>query len=233
MPETKYLDDLLDVEVPAPSDGQVLYWDAPTALWKAKTILVAAAIIERVVRYSTDDAWAYYTGADWVINLTYALGIAGYYGATYQGSGMGMRFVNIYLPPTAIITHAYLKLTCGTAGDKIEVKTRIRGEKNVDPLTFSTIDDYNARTRTTATIDWDNIPTWQLGELYQSPDIKDVIKEIITLPDWASGNPLVIFWDDHDFRTPPVAGKDRRARSQNHATPVPPILYIEYTPYVK
>lgn len=35
-PPVIYLDDLLDVEVPTPSDGQILTWEAATSLWKAK-----------------------------------------------------------------------------------------------------------------------------------------------------------------------------------------------------
>lgn len=35
-PVIKYLDDLEDVEVPTPEDGQKLTWEAATSLWKAK-----------------------------------------------------------------------------------------------------------------------------------------------------------------------------------------------------
>ncbi|GAI46982.1 unnamed protein product, partial [marine sediment metagenome] len=38
------LNDLLDVEVPSPADGDVLYWDAAAARWKSKQPPVASLI---------------------------------------------------------------------------------------------------------------------------------------------------------------------------------------------
>lgn len=35
-PPIQYLDDLLDVEVPSPADGDVLYWNEAAAQWKGK-----------------------------------------------------------------------------------------------------------------------------------------------------------------------------------------------------
>ncbi|GAH38671.1 unnamed protein product, partial [marine sediment metagenome] len=65
-------------------------------------------------------------------------------------------------------------------------------------------------------------------ELYQSPDIKDIIQEIVNLPAWVSGNPIAIFWDDHEARTATDTERLRRARSWDHASRTPPMLYIEY-----
>ncbi|GAH46716.1 unnamed protein product, partial [marine sediment metagenome] len=64
--------------------------------------------------------------------------------------------------------------------------------------------------------------------LYQSPDIKDIIQEIINLDGWASGNPLAIFWDDHDDRSDHNAATVRRYKSWDHADRQPPMLYIEW-----
>lgn len=229
MADDTYLNDIEDVEVPAPEDGDVLYWDEATSLWKCKAPAVGGATMERVVRYSTDDALVWWNGSIWTINLTHNGCLAGYWNSAEQGYGAGMRFVNIYIPENAIITHAYLKLTARSTDTSTEVKTRIRGEKNAAPLTFSNIADYNARTRTNTVIDWDDIPSWTLGELYQSPDIKAIIQEIIDLEDWAFAHSIVIFWDDHDLRTPAIDYKLRRARSFNHVDPVPVMLYIEWT----
>ena len=38
MAERQNLDDLNDVDVPSPTDGYVLYWDAATSLWKCKSV---------------------------------------------------------------------------------------------------------------------------------------------------------------------------------------------------
>ncbi|GAI13719.1 unnamed protein product, partial [marine sediment metagenome] len=50
-----YLNDLLDVSVPSPADGDIVYWDAAAGLWKAKQPPVGGGTVERLVRASADD----------------------------------------------------------------------------------------------------------------------------------------------------------------------------------
>ncbi|GAI04529.1 unnamed protein product, partial [marine sediment metagenome] len=153
----------------------------------------------------------------------------GYWLANNERKGGGGRFRLIHIPPGATITHAYLKLTARSTDNLPNVNTRLRGELNINPTTFGAIADYLARERTAAVVDWDDIPPWTLGTQYQSPDIKTIIQEIVNLDGWASGNPLVIFWDDHDDRSAHTSYTVRRARSWNHTLKTPPILYIEWT----
>lgn len=138
------------------------------------------------------------------------------------------RFLNIEVPPSKTIEEARLILTCRSTDSSSPVNSILRGEKNINPSTFSNYADYASRVRTDALRYWDDIADWTAGEVYQSPDIKDIIQEIINLPDWASGNPIVIFWDDHDGRTPTAGSCLRRARSFDHASATPPKLYIRY-----
>lgn len=228
MAEIQYLDDLLDVAVPAPADGDILYWDAATSLWKSKQPPVGGGIVERLVRVSADDIEAHWNGAAWVASITSDAWWVGYFSGSYQKMGGAGRFLNIYIPPGAAILEAYLKLTARTSDASTGVKSRLRGEKNTNPATFSTYANYDARTRTTAQIDWDDIPSWTLGTLYQSPDIKTIIQEIVNLAGWTSGNPIVIFWDDHEARTATDVARLRRARSWNHTSRTPPMLYIKW-----
>ena len=222
------LNDLEDVDVPDPDDGDILYYDEPTSLWKSKQVAVGGGTVERLVRTSTDDIAVWWTGAIWATNPYANWWFVGYYSAAYQKNGGGGRFLNIYIPKGATITHAYLKQTARTGDATTGVKTRIHGEKVANPSTFSLYPDYAARPRTTAVIDWDNIATWTAGTLYSSPDIKTIIKEIVDQDAWASGNPLVIFWDDHEARTATDIQRCRRARPWDHASRTPPMLYIEW-----
>lgn len=229
MADIQNLNDLLDVEVPSPEDGDVLYWDATASLWKCKAVPVGGGTVERVVRSSTDDAYAYWNASAWVFSLDNERWHVGYWNVNQLKVGGAGRFLDIYIPKDATIIHAYLKPTARSSDTATEIKTRIHGEKNANPITFSNIANYQARTLTDAVIDWDDIASWTLGELYQSPDIKTIIQEIVNLDAWASGNPLVIFWDDHDDRTAHIDSKERRARSWDHANHTPPMLYIEWT----
>ncbi|MBA7660508.1 hypothetical protein ES703_68510 [subsurface metagenome] len=222
------LNDLEDVDVPDPDDGDILYYDDATGLWKGKQPPVGGGTVERLVRASTDDIEVHLDVATWHASLTADAWYVGYYSANFQKLGGAGRFRNIYIPKDATITHAYLRQTARTADASLLVKSRIHGEQNANPATFSTLADYNTRTRTDAVIDWDDIATWVLGTLYSSPDIKTIIEEIVALGAWASGNPLVIFWDDHDARTNTDIERLRRARSWDHALRTPPMLYIEW-----
>jgi len=188
----------------------------------------AGGTVERLVRASVDDISVHWSGAAWVANYTVDYWIVGYFSATYQKMGGAGRFLNIYVPKDASITHAYLKLLCRTNDNAVEVKTRLYGEKTASPAVFSDYANYAARTRTDAVVDFDDIETWVVGTLYSSPDIKSIIEEIVALPDWASGNSLVIFWDDHDDRTAHIDDKVRRGRSWDNVARNPPMLYIEW-----
>lgn len=229
MDSIRYLFELEDVYVPAPVDGDVLYWDAAASLWKAKAVAAGGGIIERVVRFSSDDTYVYWSGSLWKCEPINERWHVGYWLSAEQKCGGGGRFVNIYIPNGAIISTAYLKLTARSSDTKPNVKSKVHGEKNATPATFTNYADYDARVRTDAVIPWDDIPSWTVNELYQSPAIKDIIQEIINLEGWESGNNLVLFWDDHDDLTPHVSNTVRRAKSWDKKQSVPPMLYIEWT----
>ena len=228
MAVVQYLNDLLDVSVPDPVDGDILYWDAAAGLWKAKQPPVGGGTVERLVRVSADDIGVRWYDPNWTFDLTWDSLTVGYWSATNFKRGGGNRFLNIYIPKDATIIHAYFKPTARDSSNIANVNTRLHGEKNAAPATFSNYADYDARTRTDAVIDWDNIAAWTAGILYQSPDIKSIIEEIVALDGWASGNPIVIFWDDHDDRSAHVNDTIRRARTWDHASRTPPMLYIEW-----
>lgn len=229
MDSIRYLNELEDVHVPAPVDGDVLYWDAAASLWKAKAVAAGGGTQERLIRFSADDCDVRWTGAAWQLALINEYWTCGYWASNNYKKGGGGRFVNIYIPKDAIIQHAYFKVIARNSDVKVQVNTRLHGELAANPATFSNIANYNARARTVAVIDWDNIPSWTAGTEYQSPDIKDIVQEIVNLAGWVSGNPIVIFWDDHDGRSTAISETARRARSWEHSDPVPPMLYIEWT----
>lgn len=201
MADPVYLDDLEDVEVPDPTDGDVLYWDEAASLWKCKAFVPVFDSLEKPIIASSDDCRVVWNGAAWAISLTIVNWSSGYWKSTDCRQGGGGCYQNITIPPGALITNAYLKVTASYSCSGTVVRSRIHGEKNINPATFSTLEDYQGRARTDAVIDWDNIPAWIQNAVYHSPNIKSIIQEIVNLPGWSSGNPIVIFWDDHEDRT--------------------------------
>jgi hypothetical protein len=154
---------------------------------------------------------------------------------TYQ-YGEGMRFTNITIPNAPIIDSAHLPLRAYASRNGTVVNTRISAEDVDDAITFA--DDAAAfdtrwAARTTARVNWDAIPAWTVDTDYDSPEIKTVIQEIVDREGWASGNDIVIFWDDFDDRSShtTVTGDYTRREiySYDGSTTKAPKLVITYT----
>lgn len=174
----------------------------------------------------TDDCVRNYVNTSYWV--TPALLYAGYISATYSGLGSASRFLNVTIPAGSTITLAQLKLVCYVTDTETVVNNRLRAEANINPLTFSTKEDFDARVWTTH-IHWDALPAWTLNEEYISPDIKACIQEVINLPGWASGNPMVVLRDDFELQSDQVSNHLRTAYDFADSSTKAAKLYVEYT----
>jgi len=140
-----------------------------------------------------------------------------------------MRFTNITIPKGSTITAAYITITARADRSATVVNSKIHGEDADSPSAFSDYSDYSGRPRTSAEVNWDDIPAWTQNNEYDSPDISAIIQEIIDREGWASGNALVIFWDDHDDRSTHSDQTNRAGQSYDGSSGQAPELHIEYT----
>lgn len=184
------------------------------------------------VTASTDDCSRLLTTSSW--GLAYEVCYAGRSSeVTWYMYGSGMRFTNITIPQGATINSALLELVAKFASTGETVNTRISAEDIDDAPTFA--DDAAAfdtrySTHTAAIVDWDNIGGWSAGDTYDSPEIKTVIQEIVDRAGWASGNDIVIFWEDFDNRSTITSGDPlKEPYSYNGSPTYAPKLVIEYT----
>ena len=187
------------------------------------------------VTASTDDAWRRLTSSNFSRVLT--SNIAGADNTTYQ-NGSGMRFLNITIPKEATINSAKITLRCKTAKAGVACNTRISAEDVDDAPTFANdLGAFDTRwaARTTARMDWDAIPAWTQDVDYDSPTtdgvttFASIIQEVIDRASWASGNDIVIFWDDFDDRSDHNADARRDAYAYDSSTEFAPKLVITYT----
>lgn len=100
-----------------------------------------------------------------------------------------LRFA-VAVPQGATITGA--TLTAHEAALSNTADTIIRAEAADDPAAPTSSADMAARTRTTATTVW-NL-TSASGTIV-SPDLSEVIQEVVDRPGWASGNALLLIWE--------------------------------------
>ena len=110
----------------------------------------------------------------------------------------GFRFTNVNIPQGSIINSAYLKLKASTIPpDGTMPDTFIEGEDSDNAATFSTMNDYDGRPRTSASVSW-TPSAWVEDTWYTSPDIRNIIQEIVNRSGWRKGNALALFWRDAD-----------------------------------
>ena len=141
----------------------------------------------------------------------------------YHGDlgGGAARLLDIAIPQGATITSSYLTFrSAGTVpGTSI---TRIWAQDSDDTVTFTTRAELDARPMTGAYVDW-TVPPWGPGYDKQSADISSAIQEVISRPDWSSGNSLVLVWLDQSH-TRTVSGW-----AYDGSTTYAPKLHIEWT----
>jgi len=186
--------------------------------------------VDEQVGLSLDDVKRGLSADSWYPTST--TNTAGAETSTNYRWGVGLRFQTVAIEPD--ISTSYLIFKCKQATSGTTVRTRISAEDVDDAPTFA--DDksaFDARwaARTTARVDWDAIPAWSAneeGEDTTSPEIKTVIQEIVEREGWASGQDIVIFWEDFEDRSTHGTGCSRRAYSWDSSTDYCPKLHIEY-----
>lgn len=125
---------------------------------------------------------------------------------------VGMRFIDVAVPPGYPIQRAYLELTVDEIAD-IPTSLIIAGEASDAAQPFQSLTyDLSARPRTSASISWSNVPAWTVvGARWRTPDLTPIIQEIVNRPGWQTGNPLVLLIEGNGRRTAEAYDGDSKA----------------------
>lgn len=143
----------------------------------------------------------------------------------YDGGGnqtIGLRFRDIAVPQGATITNAYIQFTVDETHSTATSVT-LRAEATDSSPAFSSA-SYNVSSRntTSAFVNWQP-PAWtQVGAAgadQRTPNLKNVIQEVVNRAGWQSGNELSVI----------ITGSGERvAESYNGSSSKAPQLTIEY-----
>ena len=185
------------------------------------------ATLNLQVAASTDDFGRWWLTSYWNFESATIYPFVGYQGSNAVKAGTGQRFLNVTIPKGATIVTAYLTFTCRGSTSADTVNSKIKGEAADNAATFVNEADFLTRSWTTAVVSWNAIPAWTLDTEYNSPEIKTIIQEIVNRAGWASGNAMVLLWEDFDGNT--VGTADRRPYSYDGSTTKCAKLHIEYT----
>jgi hypothetical protein len=157
----------------------------------------------------------------------------------YMKQGTSFRFEDIPVPPGSTIDSATIEFVAYQDQTGTSVKSRFTGYKASDAAIIEDLEDFQARrgtviggennnNLTSASVTWDDIGSWIQGQEYTSPDLKTIVQEIIGVSGWASGNDILIFWDDYEGRTSGYQVM-RNGYSYDGSTSLCPILTLTFT----
>ena len=141
--------------------------------------------------------------------------------------GMGtvaVRFPDVQLPPEVTITRAHLQFTA--ALPKTELGSlRIRMEKRSDsPSLVAPEHGLDTRPRSEGEVVWD-VPAWifrsQRSTSQRSPDLSDLIQEVVEESTWSSGGAMTFLLEGDVHRA---------AASVESGASRAPLLFIQYEP---
>ena len=144
-------------------------------------------VVEAAVSAGVDDAREY--SATGVVRTTES------YLSLGRSNLVALRFSDVDVPKGAVIQSAVLELY-GAGALTADVRIRYSAEDVGNSGAFTTAArNLSSRARTQAVLD--DVPgSWSLGEFSASPDLKDIVQEVVSRPDWGTGHSLTIFLED-------------------------------------
>jgi len=143
----------------------------------------------------------------------------------YDGGGnqtVGMRFNGVNIPAGAGIITAYVQFKVDETNTQVTNLT-IQADDDANAAAFTdTPSDISSRPRTSAAVPWSPPPWLTRGESgpdQRTPDIAQVIQEIVSRPGWSPGNSIAII----------VTGTgERTAESFEGDAPGAPLLHVDF-----
>jgi hypothetical protein len=154
---------------------------------------------------------------------------------------VGLRFQNVAIPKGAKIDSAFILLNCHENKTTDDVaKITIYGENSDNPNTYDLESLISDRPKTTAMVKWTVSEEWEIWKYYRTPDLKNIVQEIVNRNGWNPGNSLAImlfgenqgpsdFENAREFESfENISDPEEGGDGQNHPERVP-TLYVYYS----
>jgi hypothetical protein len=118
------------------------------------------------------------------------------------GHDAGFRFIVTQIPQGSRITEAKLSFVAANAAT-IPVTVTVYAEASDNAQAFDFHHDLlNVRPRTIAEAVWPLMEPWGSGQWVESPDLTDLIQEVVDRPGWQSNNALALLLMGHHVLVP-------------------------------
>ncbi|ABE52855.1 LamG-like jellyroll fold domain-containing protein [Methanococcoides burtonii] len=133
---------------------------------------------------------------------------------------VGVRFTGVAIPQGSTIESATLVFVIDEYESMTTNLNIYAHDADESPKFGSRRHDITRRGKTTQYVQWNSIPAPAVGGILVSPDISDVVQEVIGRPGWSSGNSLSIIINGNGRRT---------VESYNGVPSSAPLLNITYS----
>jgi hypothetical protein len=120
----------------------------------------------------------------------------------------GMRFRNLYIPQGATIDSAFIIVYSHedkTAEDVAELTIYAEAADHAETFTEDAL--LTDRTPTAESVEWTVAEPWTIWQPYRTPDLKNIVQEIVDRDGWSAGNAIAFV----------VAGEDQGPSDLEHA----------------
>lgn len=112
----------------------------------------------------------------------------------YHGADqiVGLRFPKLQIPRNALIKEAYVEFVADkTNSESTSLSFSLEAADNA--ATFSaTSFNLSSRSKVASVVAWNNVPTWNAGSKYKTPNLASGLQEVVNRAEWKSGNAVVV-----------------------------------------
>ncbi len=174
-------------------------------------------VFERRVTTGNDDAEEGESGAMYLnsSDLEFAYD-------SYRSQGnqeVGIRFTNVEIPQGAAITNAYLTFTVDeVTTDTCDLTIYAQNADHAALFTTSS-GNISSREKTVSSVNWSPQAWSSVGQKFNTPDLTDVVQEVVDRSGWNVGNNMVFVLTGTGKRT---------AESYNGSPANAPLLHVTY-----
>lgn len=115
-------------------------------------------------------------------------------GASGVSSFAGFRFLNVFLPPDALITSAKIQVYGSTRAEWQNISFSMAADATANSQAFSATSLLSQRTLTAHKVNYTSNFQWLPNAWYTLDDISPVIQELVNRADWQPGNAVSIIF---------------------------------------
>jgi hypothetical protein len=107
------------------------------------------------------------------------------------------RFRNVMIPQGSRIIKAFIRGTCRSNHLGTDVHIKIYFNDSDDAVAPTTGTQCNDLVLTSAELSLDHLSVWSPDSQYDTPELKDMVQEVVNRSGWASGNAMMVILKDN------------------------------------